>query len=177
MIIECRGCGVVGEQAKGQGRLCPDCSKAYQRQYRSENKARLSAYFADRDARNRTDATWVAKERKRGRDYWVALRDEVIMAYGGYRCACCGEAERAFLTIDHIFNDGAKHRRSMGYSGNGEGASSATLSWLKKHGFPAGFQVLCSNCNFGKFINKGVCPHKAGPRHEIGVNSGEAQTG
>ena len=33
--------------------------------------------------------------------------------------------------------------------------------WLKRNNFPEGFQVLCFNCNCGKEINKGVCPHKS----------------
>jgi len=32
--------------------------------------------------------------------------------------------------------------------------------WLKKHKYPDGFQVLCFNCNVGKYLNKGTCPHK-----------------
>jgi hypothetical protein len=29
-----------------------------------------------------------------------------------------------------------------------------------KHRFPAGFQVLCLNCNHGRFRNGGICPHQ-----------------
>jgi hypothetical protein len=29
-----------------------------------------------------------------------------------------------------------------------------------KTGFPDGYQVLCMNCNWGKRMNKGICPHK-----------------
>jgi hypothetical protein len=36
--------------------------------------------------------------------------------------------------------------------------------------------VLCMNCNFGKSVNGGICPHKAG--HSANrVNSGNVQTG
>lgn len=31
--------------------------------------------------------------------------------------------------------------------------------WLMKNKYPSGFQVLCWNCNMGKQINGGVCPH------------------
>jgi hypothetical protein len=99
------------------------------------------------------------------------------MAYGGYKCACCGETEPKFLTIDHIFNNGAEHRRELGgVDGNGKGYSNRVLVWAKQHGYPAGFQVLCMNCNFGKSVNGGICPHKAG--HSANrVNSGNVQTG
>jgi hypothetical protein len=31
-----------------------------------------------------------------------------------------------------------------------------------KHNFPPGFRLLCSNCNFGRARNHGVCPHQEG---------------
>ena len=161
MIVTCRNCGKAGEQAKGQGNLCPVCSAAYQKSYRNANKESLALYGREKHARLRQDPEWVDAERKRGREYWSALRHEAMMAYGGYRCACCGETEPMFLSLDHVHNDGADHRREMGYEdGNGKGASSAILSWLKKNDYPPGFQVLCMNCNHGKARNNGVCPHK-----------------
>jgi len=30
--------------------------------------------------------------------------------------------------------------------------------WLKKQGYPKGYQVLCFNCNFASAW--GVCPHQ-----------------
>jgi hypothetical protein len=30
----------------------------------------------------------------------------------------------------------------------------------QKHGYPEGFQVLCMNCNWGRYRNGGVCPHE-----------------
>jgi hypothetical protein len=83
-------------------------------------------------------------------------RDEVYAAYGGYRCACCGETERMFLSIDHIDNNGALERKSGKYTGGG----SAFYSWLRKMSFPVGYQVLCMNCQVGKHKNGGVCPHQ-----------------
>jgi hypothetical protein len=83
-------------------------------------------------------------------------RDEVFGAYGGYKCNCCNEDERLFLSIDHINNDGAEERRSGKYSGAGV----PFYLWLRKNNFPSGYQVLCMNCQSGKFRNGGVCPHQ-----------------
>lgn len=90
------------------------------------------------------------------RAYRQRLKDEVYAAYGGYVCACCGETQKIFLTLDHIKNDGTAHRKQMGSRGG-----IAIYVWLRKHKFPPGIQVLCFNCNHGKQLNHGVCPHKA----------------
>jgi hypothetical protein len=84
-------------------------------------------------------------------------RDQVFAAYGGYKCNCCGESEPMFLSIDHIDNNGAEERRSGLYAGSGIGF----YMWLRKSGFPSGYQVLCMNCNTGKHKNGGVCPHQS----------------
>ena len=92
------------------------------------------------------------------------IKDAVFGAYGGYRCACCGEVERAFLTLDHINNDGAKMRREV--LGSRSLAGYRTYRWLAAHSFPAGYQVLCMNCNHGKRMNDGVCPHQQAKRND-----------
>jgi hypothetical protein len=83
-------------------------------------------------------------------------KNEVFTAYGGYRCACCGETERLFLSIDHINNDGNVERKSGAYRSSG----TAFYLWLCKQKFPLGYQVLCMNCQVGKHKNGGVCPHQ-----------------
>ena len=70
-------------------------------------------------------------------------------------CACCDEKEYQFLTIDHVDNDGAEHRKLIGLRGRGGNI----YHWLKRNGFPPGFQVLCYNCNCSKGFY-GECPHK-----------------
>jgi len=90
--------------------------------------------------------------RKRRRE----IRDETFAAYGGYKCACCGETNPGFLSLDHIDGGGNEHRRKINKK-SGIGFQ----YWLKKNGFPPGFQVLCYNCNLGRaFAGGGVCPHK-----------------
>jgi hypothetical protein len=86
------------------------------------------------------------------RRHWVGLKLKVFTAYGGSACKCCGETEFAFLTLDHINDDGAIHRRFVG-------GSRSVYLWVKKHGFPPGFQVLCWNCNAAK-STLGKCPHE-----------------
>jgi hypothetical protein len=58
-----------------------------------------------------------------------------------------------FLTIDHINGGGNKHRQQI---------RSRICHWLKKNNYPEGFQVLCFDCNLGRSINGGICPHISG---------------
>lgn len=89
------------------------------------------------------------------REYRRALKDQCFQAYGGFVCACCGETEQKFLTLDHKNNDGAKHRKEIGARGG-----IAIYHWIIRNGFPPMFQVLCFNCNHGRHLNGGTCPHK-----------------
>lgn len=76
---------------------------------------------------------------------------ECLFHYGGNppKCVCCGENHVEFLTIDHIAGNGTKERKQH----------KNFIHWLKKMGFPEGYQVLCSNCNMAKGRNKGkFCP-------------------
>lgn len=93
------------------------------------------------------------------RRYRLANKEASIKAYGG-ACACCGENHMAFLVIDHVDNNGARHREEMGYLSHGRWIGSGTTmhTWLKANGYPPGFQVLCANCNMAK-QSRGICPH------------------
>lgn len=92
---------------------------------------------------------------KRGKETRAKHRQQVFNAYGN-QCACCGETEKLFLTIDHVNNDGAKHRKPSGGRMKGD----KLHNWLISNNFPSQFQILCWNCNCGKYLNSGICPHK-----------------
>lgn len=82
-------------------------------------------------------------------------RIEVLSHYSGGKpkCKCCGERTDQFLTLDHINNDGNIQRRELGQR-------KPMYRRLRRLGFPAGYQVLCWNCNCGRAKNGGICPHK-----------------
>lgn len=104
----------------------------------------------------------VAIERQERREYinnWQRQRRQrlkavVIAAYGGL-CQCCGEAEPAFLTVDHIAQDGKAHRLVV--------PPSEFYRWLERNGFPKdNFRLLCFNCNCARRFFGGRCPHEHG---------------
>jgi len=76
---------------------------------------------------------------------------KLVFEHYGKECVCCGETIEEFLTMDHINDGGTKHRKKIGNKIN---------VWLFVNNFPKGFQTLCFNCNWGKHINGGICPHK-----------------
>ncbi len=75
-----------------------------------------------------------------------------VFSHYGLSCSCCGESNFKFLTIDHIDGGGAEHRRKIGQNN--------IYRWLVKNNFPDWFQTLCWNCNSGREVNGGICPHK-----------------
>jgi hypothetical protein len=83
----------------------------------------------------------------------LKLRQEAFNAYGGPQCACCGILIDEFLTIDHINGGGNRQKEELG------GGGVKLYAWLKRMGYPPGFQVLCMNCNFAKG-KYGQCPHE-----------------
>lgn len=120
---------------------CKECYRANRAAYISANRTHV----------RKLDKVSQANKRQR-------IKDAVFGAYGGYICACCGETEKKFLTLDHINNDGSSFR--MKIAGKRTASGMTTYVWLVKNGFPSGYQVLCMNCNYGKQMNKGICPHK-----------------
>lgn len=81
------------------------------------------------------------------------LRIEVLTHYGGdpVVCACCGEDNLEFMTIDHINGGGNRHRKRLGNN-------MLVYRELRRLGYPAGYRVLCMNCNHS-LGHYGYCPH------------------
>lgn len=90
----------------------------------------------------------------RSKDYIRKNRMLCLQHYGGHkpRCKCCGEYRYEFLALDHIDNNGNKHRKTLGNVGT------QFYRWLIKNKFPTNLQVLCHNCNVAKGLY-GKCPH------------------
>jgi hypothetical protein len=83
----------------------------------------------------------------------VKIKSEVIGYYGG-GCECCETDDFEVLCIDHINGGGRAQAREIKLQG-----SNFNYYWLKRNGFPAGYRVLCYNCNMAKGFY-GTCPHE-----------------
>lgn len=97
---------------------------------------------------------WYADSAYKQRYAGIRAQDKIqVFEHYGNKCACCGEDESCFLAIDHIDGGGNEHRKNIGKAGSG------FYKWLINNNFPEGFQILCHNCNMGKHLNNGICPH------------------
>ena len=95
-----------------------------QKEYQKSEKGRLRAKLCD-----------------------LKLKHEVIFHYsnGTIQCNYCGYNDPRALALDHINNDGYKHRKET---------KNKVYQWCKNNNFPPGFQVLCHNCNWIKRTEK-----------------------
>jgi len=121
--------------------------KAYDLRRKNDPVRRAERVKATRRYAQRHVEGWNNYQHK----YHRSVRFECIAHYGG-QCVCCGEAEKMFLCLDHINNDGATDRKIIGASG------STFFLRIRRAGYPSNLQVLCFNCNNAKRIT-GSCPH------------------
>lgn len=80
---------------------------------------------------------------------YLRLKNEVLTHYGNGKLACvrCGFNNMGALSIDHL--DGGGHQFRV------ENKLTSTYDfygWLKKKGYPKGYQTLCMNCQFIKRV-------------------------
>ena len=145
----CGGCGGQPEHGKT---YCIRCSKKYSDYSKRKRLKKISIGICptckkrplDSDKKTCSTCLEIRKQQR------IDLRNQVLIAYGGPQCKCCGETEIDFLQIDHIDGGGNQQRKLT---------HKDLYRWLKTHGFPSGFQVLCANCNFAKGAY-GICPHQ-----------------
>lgn len=138
-------------------------NREYSRKYREANRAKVAEYVRAYGKANRSTARVSELARYRARPEHFRgkqkrlreeLRAEFLRQYGG-KCACCGESIPRFLTLDHVNSDGTAHRSSL--KGNG---AEYQLRDLRARGWPKdGYAIMCWNCNVGRKLNGGICPH------------------
>lgn len=81
--------------------------------------------------------------------YARKIKLECLNAYGSLKCVC-GQDDIDVLTLDHVNDDGEKHRKETGTRGYN------FYHMLRKNNFPKDvpLQVLCMNCQIRKRQNK-----------------------
>jgi hypothetical protein len=119
--------------------------------WNASNRDKVNAYSKRVKQKVKADPVRSEKVRVRTNQNYAQIRQEMLGHYGR-RCACCGEARDAFLTVEHSFRDGKEHRSKVG--------PSYVVKDLKRRGWPtdAGIKILCIGCNWVT-RNGGECPH------------------
>ena len=122
------------------GKTAKERNRAYARLWREGNRE---------TTRQRVQETyWRYPERSRllKRQANARVKTQVFAHYsnGKVCCALCGNDNIFCLSIDHINGLGKQNRKALHRSG------CAFYYWLKKQGYPEGYQVLCMNCQFIK---------------------------
>ncbi len=180
IISKCAACGKVfsdyaSNRRKGKVHLCStECrvnwtavSNSVRRGWDGKTRTKSEKdhidYIRHSDQRRAkaTQRYWANREHIlencRTKDW--AIKKAIIDAYGG-KCECCGESIPEFLTIDHVNNDGAAHRRKVGRGRN-------LYKDLLRMGCPKdSFRLLCFNCNIVLGF-RGYCPHNPTERRDI----------
>lgn len=127
------------EQARRWRQANPELAREIGRAaYRA--RAEDARDYARRWRRQNPEARAAQHQREREQ-----LRDQVFEHYG-HACACCGATEN--LSIDHINGEGRAHRLEL--FGRANAAGKDFWRWLRRNGFPDGFQTLCKRCGSSK---------------------------
>lgn len=122
--------------------------RAYSRRYRNEHLEKVTLYNDNYRAMHREELRLAAIE-------WRAkLKLEILQHYSPNDKLCCSwencsVTDIDMLTLDHVNDDGAEHRRQLGDKGG-----TGTYLAIKQAGFPQGFQTLCWNHQWKKRLGK-----------------------
>jgi hypothetical protein len=130
----CPGCATVKERTDfyrskqtkdGLQGWCKNCNKEAQRRHKL-----------------RDPESWRAERRESGRKVRQNLRWEVLESLGG-ACLHCGLTDLRVLQIDHVFDDGYKHRK------RGSGSYHTYLRGIADEVYAGSdrYQALCANCH------------------------------
>lgn len=142
-------CQQCGKNEITEQKICSKCS--LNRKKNSEKRLIEGKCLHCNDIR--TSDKYCEKHNNYYINFHRKKRQQVIDTFGG-KCMCCGEDHIAFLSIDHINNDGSLDRK------NGI-RSQGLINKIIKEDYPKDkYQLLCHNCNFAKQFWPGGCPHQ-----------------
>jgi len=126
------------------------CTKCKQNkptyQFSKHNRTKDGLQFWCKACRSEYDS-----EHKERHNYLLRIANERVKReclerYGDGQAVCvrCGFRDIRALSIDHIRGRGGEERAKLNLGGK------PFYYWLKRQGFPKGYQTLCMNCQFIK---------------------------
>ena len=162
--VPCKRCGELFQRKVGRNHYCDTCRRParleYSRRYNGVYYVKNVERIKERTARYQKEN--VERKRRWGREH-MARRARLITTQvfghystGTFQCACCGQFEREFLTVDHVGGNGNKMSRESGIPRGGF----PLYFWLFKNRYPPGFEIVCMNCNLSRAKHGGLCRHR-----------------
>lgn len=139
-------------QLKSKGYIVKNIAKELGVSTTTVNKVLNPKFYALSLASNkRYRENNVAKFKEYHKKRQQEMKKKIVSFYsnGECVCACCGEKNIEFLSVDHIKGDGNLHRKEIGQG---------LYTWLIKNNMPEGFRILCMNCNHS-YGHYNMCPH------------------
>ena len=121
--------------------------RLYMAEWRNRNREKYNEWA--RNYHKNNGHKWRKRAVTYNRAYNARIKEEVLTHYGKEKTLTCNwpgclVSDVDMLTIDHIENNGAQHRREMGRGGV------ALYCYLKQNNYPVGYQTLCANHQFKK---------------------------
>lgn len=145
-----------------------ESDRKYKQRLREEGV--LSQYMHERYEAAKLNPAFMIKKRESNKSYYQKSKQLILAKIAAYarrkrdehklqvinhytdndpKCANCGLDILSLLSIDHINNDGAEHKRKL-FSGKRRGDTRAVYKDIVEKNFPEGYQILCFNCNYHK---------------------------
>lgn len=150
-------CSMCTQRKRTKNRwYCQECA-AYKKKAYARKGVAGTCLFCTRQvaAGKKRCQTCIDVRRSYKKEHRARLVAEVLRHYGAY-CVCCGETDVACLSIDHVDGGGSKHRKK-------DRSATDIYWWLRRNGYPPGFQTMCHNCNRSKGVGK-FCHHQLQPK-------------
>lgn len=120
----------------------PDKRKQSIKTYDETHREQFRKYYED----NRDHIRKRVKEN-------VETRKAEFLAMYGDKCECCGETEKAFLTVDHV-----KGQKGVPRDKKERGITLYRNALAEYR--PDLYRVFCMNCNFATRFEGSICPHQ-----------------
>lgn len=168
---------MIAQNRKLKTGLLPESLRCATFQTYEEQREYYAKYRESRAERRRElNRNWILNNPERYKSskwkYRDRIKREILTHYSTKDypvCKRCGFLDVDCLVLDHINDDGARHRKEIGVNGRDAAIAKGgtrmyeAIHRLGEDNYPTDLQVLCANCNTKKQITKVQSHRKDNP--------------